>query len=138
MRALFTVFYALLATGPAILAQTPAQLTAHRVKITDTEYMGKHGVKIIEDGDVPNAQAWAEVKGATFHNGEIEVELAGKPATGGAAAGGARGFIGIAFRMQDGKYEYIYLRPTNGRADDQIRRNHSTQYCAWPDFDFDR
>ena len=50
---------------------------------------------------------------------------------------GARGFIGIAFRMQtDGKYEYIYLRPTNGRADDQVRRNHSTQYSSHPDFDF--
>jgi len=136
MRTPFTVFYALLATAPAILAQTPAQLTAHRVKIADTEYMGKHGVKIVEDGDVPNAQAWAEVKGATFHNGEIEVELAGKPATGGAAAGGARGFIGIAFRMQGNKYEYIYLRPTNGRAEDQVRRNHSVQYSEYPDFDY--
>ena len=51
----------------------------------------------------------------------------------------ARGFIGIAFRVQgDGRYEYIYLRPTNGRADDQIRGNHSTQYSSYPDFDFAR
>jgi hypothetical protein len=40
--------------------------------------------------------------------------------------------------MQGDRYEYIYLRPTNGRADDQVRRNHSTQYAAQPDFDFDR
>ena len=46
------------------------------------------------------------------------------------------GFIGIAFRLQNGKFEYIYLRPTNGRADDQVRRNHSTQYSAHPDFSF--
>src|SRR6185312_1185694 len=138
MRAPLTVFYALLAMAPAIPAQTAAELTAHRVKITDAEYMGKHGVKVVEDGNVPNAQAWAEVKGVTFHNGEIEVELAGKPATGGAAAGGARGFIGIAFRMQGDRFEYIYLRPTNGRADDQVRRNHSTQYSAQPDYDFAR
>lgn len=137
MRARFTSVSALvLALAPAIPAQTSAQLMAHRVKITETDYMGKHGVKIVEDGAVPNAQAWAEVKGVSFHNGEIEVELAGKPATGGAAAGGARGFIGIAFRMQDGKYEYIYLRPTNGRADDQVRRNHSVQYSEYPDFDY--
>jgi hypothetical protein len=38
----------------------------------------------------------------------------------------------------DGRYEYIYLRPTNGRADDQIRRNHSTQYGSYPDFGFAR
>ena len=37
-----------------------------------------------------------------------------------------------------GAYEYIYLRPTNGRADDQVRRNHSTQYSSHPDFDFAR
>ena len=50
----------------------------------------------------------------------------------------ARGFIGIAFRVQGDRFEYIYLRPTNGRADDQIRRNHTTQYAAHPEFDFDR
>ena len=67
----------------------------------------------------------------------IEVDLAGQPAVG--APAGARGFIGIAFRIQaNGRYEYIYLRPTNGRADDQIRRNHSTQYSSYPDFDFAR
>ena len=50
----------------------------------------------------------------------------------------ARGFIGIAFRLQgDGRYECIYL-PTNGRADDQVRRNHSTQYSSHRDFDFAR
>src|SRR5206468_6159800 len=32
------------------------------------------------------------------------------------------------------KYECFYLRPTNGRADDQVRRNHSTQYISHPDF----
>jgi hypothetical protein len=64
------------------------------------------------------------------------VELAGRPAA--ATPGGARGFIGIGFRLQDGQFEYIYLRPTNGRADDQVRRNHSTQYSSHPKFDFAR
>jgi hypothetical protein len=31
-----------------------------------------------------------------------------------------------------------YIRPTNGRADDQVRRNRSTQYFAYPGYDFDR
>jgi hypothetical protein len=75
------------------------------------------------------------VNGQSFLNGTIEVDVAGQPAAG--AGGGARGFIGIAFRLQnDGSYEYIYLRPTNGRAEDQVRRNHSTQYSAHPSFDF--
>jgi hypothetical protein len=38
--------------------------------------------------------------------------------------------------MKDGQFEYIYLRPANGRADDQVRRNHSTQYSAHPKFTF--
>lgn len=37
----------------------------------------------------------------------------------------ARGFIGIVFRLRDDRLEYIYLRPTNGRADDQVRRNRT-------------
>jgi hypothetical protein len=28
----------------------------------------------------------------------------------------------------------FYLRPTNGRADDQVRRNHSAQYISSPEF----
>ena len=31
-------------------------------------------------------------------------------------------------------YDAFYLRPTNGRADDQERRNHAVQYIAHPDW----
>ena len=59
-----------------------------------------------------------------------------------AARAGARGFVGVVFRIQatDGSFgcEGIYLRPTNGRAEDQVRRNHSTQYFAYPGYDFAR
>jgi hypothetical protein len=115
-------------------AQTAAQLMPHNVKVEGVEYKGKRAIKLVESGEIPNGEAYAIVNGATFHNGEIELEMAGQPAGGAAAA--ARGFIGIAFRMKDGKFEYIYLRPTNGRADDQVRRNHSAQYSAHPDFGF--
>src|SRR5262245_37224235 len=125
---------ATLAIAPMISAQTVEALTAHRVKLEAVDYMGKKAVKLVEDGQVPNGEAYAMVKGANFHNGSIDVEVAGRPA--GAAVEGARGFIGIGFRLQAGKFEYIYLRPTNGRADDQVRRNHSTQYSAHPDFSF--
>jgi hypothetical protein len=36
------------------------------------------------------------------------------------------------------KYECFYIRPTNGRADDQERRNHTTQYISMPDFEWSR
>ncbi|MEP7001281.1 MAG: hypothetical protein ABI969_12430 [bacterium] len=125
---------AVIGTPRRVSAQSVDRLTAHRAKLESVEYQGKRAVKITEEGGVPNGEAYATVTGTAFHNGEIQVDLAGRPATG--AAGGARGFIGIAFRLQDGKFEYIYLRPTNGRADDQVRRNHATQYSSHPSFDF--
>ena len=120
---------------PSVMAQTVGQLTPHRVKVEAADYLGKRAVKLTEDGQVANGEAYAIVKGAAFNNGTIDVELAGRPAD--AVAGTtARGFIGIGFRLQNDKFEYIYLRPTNGRADDQVRRNHSTQYSSHPTFDF--
>jgi hypothetical protein len=117
-------------------AQTVEQLVPHQVKLESVEYRGKRAIKVVEDGQVANGEAYAVVKGAPFQNGTIELELAGQPAA--KAGEGARGFIGVAFRVRDGEFEYIYLRPTNGRAEDQVRRNHSTQYGSHPDFDFAR
>jgi hypothetical protein len=112
------------------------QLELHGVKVDAANYKGKRAVRVDPLPDAGNGESYAMLKGSHFHNGAINVELAGKP--GANAAPGARGFIGIAFRIQANRFEYIYLRPTNGRADDQIRRNHSTQYASYPDFDFDR
>lgn len=117
------------------VAQDAASLEAHGgVKVTDTEYAGRRAVRVDSGAATPNGEGVAMVKGVKFHNGTIEVEVAGKPAAG--AGAGARGFIGVAFRVGGGKHEYIYLRPTNGRAEDQVRRNHSTQYSSHPGFSF--
>jgi hypothetical protein len=73
-----------------------------------------------------------------FEDGTIEAEVAGAPHAG--AATDMRGFIGVSFHAQaDGSQaETFYLRPTNGRADDQFRRNHSVQYESTPDFPWHR
>ena len=112
------------------------QLELHNVKSEAVNYNGKPAVRVDALPEAANGASYAILKGSRFHNGTIEVELAGKPAAN--AGPGARGFIGIAFRLQGNRFEYVYLRPTNGRADDQIRRNHSTQYASYPEFDFDR
>jgi len=64
----------------------------------------------------------------------IEAEIAGAVEPG--VFEGARGFVGIAFRQQKDlrTYDAFYLRPTNGRADDQVRRNHSVQYISHPEW----
>jgi hypothetical protein len=119
-----------------LAAQTADRLTGKEVSIANTNYKGRTAVQVIAALTASNGAAYATVADTHFRDGTIEVELAGQPAAG--APGAARGFIGVAFRLgADGRYEYIYLRPTNGRADDQIRRNHSTQYSAHPDFGFD-
>ena len=120
-----------------LTAQSPDRLAGKNVSIAPTNYKGRSAIQVIAKPDAANGTSYALVKEASFRDGVIEVDVAGQPAAGAAAA--ARGFIGIAFRIQgDGRYEYIYLRPTNGRADDQVRRNHSTQYSSFPDFDFAR
>jgi len=78
------------------------------------------------------------IDGLAFANGVIEAEIAGAPAPG--ASESARGFVGIAFRLQNDPrtFDQFYLRPTNGRAEDQERRNHTVQYSSHPDWPFDR
>ena len=83
-----------------------------------------------------SAETLAILTGSEFHDGTIEIEVAGEPVSNG-ADGMARGFVGLAFRVDAAdpeKYEAFYIRPTNGRADDQVRRNHSAQYISHPGF----
>lgn len=74
---------------------------------------------------------------ADFGDGVISVNLASVLSEEAPAY--ARGFIGLAFRIDgQNRFESIYLRPTNSRADDQVRRNRSIQYVAYPHFTFPR
>ncbi len=75
------------------------KLVPHNVKLESVDYLGKQAIKITEQGQIANGEAYAIVKDTVFHNGAIAVELAGRPAAG--AEGGARGFIGIAFRLPE-------------------------------------
>ena len=132
MIASLFVFFALPLRG-----QSADQLVGKNVATRQTNYKGRRAIQVIAMPGAANATSYAVIKDAIFRDGTIEVNLAGQPVAG--APGDARGFIGIAFRLQaNGSYEYIYLRPTNGRADDQLRRNHSTQYSSYPDFDWAR
>lgn len=118
-----------------LAAQTADRLSGKGVAIANISYKGRPAVQLVATPGASNGESYAIVAGTHFRDGTIEADLAGQPARG--AFGDARGFIGLAFRLgADGRYEYIYLRPTNGRADDQVRRNHSTQYAAHPDFGF--
>jgi len=132
---------------------TTEGLKLHNATADAVTFKGKRGVRVTiapdaarrpeyANGQVePEVQAWIE--GLQFSNGVIEGEIAGSLAE--AAGSGARGFVGIAFRLQtdraaDGPqaYDAFYLRPTNGRADDQERRNHAVQSISHPDWTWSR
>lgn len=112
-------------------------ITATQVNISEEMYKGKSAVKVTSKGGL-SEQQFVKLNDLDFKDGVIEIDLSGNPGEG--ASDQARGFVGIAFRMKDdnSKFECIYLRPTNGRADDQLRRNHSTQYISFPDFPWNK
>ena len=122
--------------------ETAAGLRLQNVVAEPATLDGKKGVRVTFGTVAPEQQVQVEplaiIENIDFSSGTIEAEVAGMPAPG--AAGGARGFVGIAFRLQpDMKtYDAFYLRPTNGRADDQERRNHATQYISHPQWTWSR
>jgi len=103
-------------------------------------YRGRRAVHLVPllDHQTPTDAMLAILNGRDFKNGTIELEVAGSRREG--TQPDERGFIGIAFRVQPhgSRFENIYLRPANGRADNQLQRNHSVQYCSEPDFPWHR
>ena len=118
------------------------QVQPHNVTAIAVSYRGSDALEVRLTGPYRgfDTDTFAFVPGLDFHDGTIEVDVAGAPLPG--APPDARGFVGIAFRIdaQGGSFgcESFYIRPTNGRAEDQIRRNRSTQYFSYPGYDFDR
>ena len=120
-----------LESAPSVRAETPALAVARAA------WRGRPALNVRDVPGVAGQCCLIRLDAGRFHNGTIEAWVAGQPLAG--ASGGARGFIGLAFRVQDdGRYEAFYIRPTNGRADDQLRRNHATQYISEPDFPWER
>jgi hypothetical protein len=127
----------LLLVGTAHAADIPlSNLTFTNANGQPTTYHGSPALKMTsKDG---THEAIATIPGVTFRDGTIDVDVSGAPVKG--AAADARGSIGIIFRQQKNSrpFEIIYIRPTNGRADDQLRRNHTVQYSSDPDWPWDR
>jgi hypothetical protein len=118
----------------------PAQLDANRVFVRAVTVDGRHAMKIVKDPAVKefDEPTFARIRGLEFANGTIEVKVRSRLLKD--APDFARGFIGVAFPIgqNNTRFERIYLHPTNARAEDQVRRNHSIQYFAYPDYKFQR
>jgi hypothetical protein len=141
-------FATVLALGLASVPAAQSQPRAHAIEgalrldlrgvvAEPREHLGNKAVRIVA---APGAdgETIAIVPDTDFGDGTIELELSGGVLAG--APDGARGFVGVAFRVDPKTlaYDCFYLRPTNGRSLDQLRRNHSTQYVSHPDFPWHR
>lgn len=118
----------------------PETLDSNQVAVSFTSIKGKKAVRVEKDSAVKESDepTFAKVKNIDLRNGTIEVKVLSRLLK--TAKPSDRGFIGVAFRISEDntKFECIYIRPTNGRAGEQIRRNHSIQYFSFPDYKFDR
>jgi hypothetical protein len=134
------------AVGQSFALDSTKGLQPHDVTAEAVTYQGRKAVRVMPAA-AANVELVAPKNGegggivvlpATFHNGTTEVEVAGKPRARSTAD--ARGFVGVAFRVaaDPSKYECFYVRPSNGRADDQLRRNHSAQYISMPEYEWSR
>lgn len=104
------------------------------------EYRGRRALRLTptQSKIIGTASMFALVSDSNFQDGKIEVDVAGVPIP--SMDPEARGFVGVVFRSQAHaeKAENIYIRPTNGRSGDQLRRNHSVQYESIPEFPWHR
>src|SRR5262245_53550369 len=104
-----------------------SQVMPRNVTVEAVRYRDSDALEVRQTGPYRgfDSDTFAFVPGLDFHDGTIEVDVAGSLLPG--APPTARGFIGVAFRIDaDGgsfACEGLYIRPTNGRAEDQIRRN---------------
>ena len=127
---------------PQLLASdTIEHLRLVNVSAEPSEFDGSKAVKLqIAPGVKPasntiDTATFALIEGSEdFANGSIEATLESDLSPNALPA--ARGFVGLAFRVAPDMrhFEAIYLRPFNGRTDDQVRRNHTTQYSSDPDW----
>jgi hypothetical protein len=121
----------------------PTDAWLHKVTAQSAIYKGRTGLCVelapetVAAGDYVDSNTFVVVP-VNFGNGEIEVDLLGKLQP--TAPPNARGFIGLAFRIAPdcSTFEAVYLRPTNGRAEDAERRQRAVQYFAYPNWKFDR
>ena len=115
-------------------------LTPLQVSMQEVELEGHKAIRVTKDTAVKKVDeaTFVRVNDIVFQDGTIEVKLLSRLLP--TATPLDRGFIGIAFRISEAndRFECIYIRPTNGRAEQQFRRNRSTQYFSFPDYKFDR
>ncbi len=128
---------------------TSEGLQPHLVDIQATSFQGQDALAVeltpgaqkalLEQNGTANGASYAKVP-VSFKNGTIEVDVAARINSKGPAD--VRGFVGIAFHLddQDKTFEALYLRMTNGTANNPPppapRNEYGVQYISIPGRDW--
>lgn len=127
----------LLASGVArSVSATPAVIDGREaVRVELLESISRDGVPDVDYVDMPT---FLELP-LEFEDGTISVDV--RAQLNGYWPEGARGFAGLAFRIQPdvAAFESVYLRPTNGRhaGAPSPRDRRAIQYFAYPGWRFE-
>lgn len=119
------------------VSATPAAIDGREaVRVELLESISRDGVPDVDYVDMPT---FLELP-LEFEDGTISVDI--RAQLNGYWPEGARGFAGLAFRLQPDAetFESVYLRPTNGRraGAPSPRDRRAIQYFAYPDWRFER
>src|ERR671924_220191 len=82
-----------------ISLDNPAEMQVRYVKTEQVDYKGRKALRVTDaaPANTPDGDQLVILNKTEFQDGVIEVELAGEP--GSNAGAGARGFVGVAFRV---------------------------------------
>jgi hypothetical protein len=111
------------------------RLELYNLRADRVDYRSRRALRLLDIPAETTAQtSLAVLPGSWFRDGVITTRIAGAPQAG--APPEMRGFVGLAFHLQEDPlcFECFFIRPTNGRSEDQLRRNHATQYISVPDY----
>jgi len=119
------------------VSATPAMIDGREaVRVELLESISADGTPDVDYVDMPT---FLELP-LDFEDGTISVDI--RAQLNGYWPDGARGFAGLAFRVQPGaaSFESVYLRPTNGRraGAPSPRDQRAIQYFAYPEWRFER
>jgi hypothetical protein len=137
--ALTVVSLALMAAErPSLAPQNLRPIGDQTLTLTQADHQGRPSLRAAESTPGPEGGRFIILPGGDFGDGVVELKVSGAPAA--TANSGARGFVGVMVRAtaDASAGELFYVRPTNGRAEDQERRNHAVQYVSPPDWTWQR
>lgn len=113
-----------------------AEGQARNVTVSSTRLHGRAAVELRPAASGRDGDSYLTVPGSDFQDGEVSLDIAAEVLPGEDAS--VRAFAGLGFRSALPAYEAFYLRMLNGRARDQIQRNHAAQYISHPDYGWAR